>query len=148
MSSYNMLTLDGEQAFAADFVDESGTLVAHPKTRMYEAGKAWTSVKGVSDAPFTSSDAQAAASVTDAPATDEKLVVDQIIVSVGAAMNVTFKEETSGTAILGPLYMAANTTLAIKPEGKVKLATANKKLQVQASAAGAISVLALYHSEA
>lgn len=148
MSNYRMMTLDGEETFASDSVTENAVLVNHPKTRVYEAGKAWVSSLGVSGAPVTSADATTAVSVTDAPTTDEKLVIDQIIVSVGGAMSVTFKCETSGAVILGPLYMAANTTLVIKLEGKVKLATANKKLQAQASASGNISVTALYHSEA
>lgn len=148
MSNYRMMTLDGEESFASDHVTENAVLVNHPKTRAYDAGKAWESSLGVSGAPVASADASTAASVTDAPATDEKLVIDQLIVSVGAALTVTFKCETSGAVIVGPLYMAANTTLAIKLEGKVKLATANKKLQVQTSGAGNISVTALYHSEA
>lgn len=111
-------------------------------------GAAWTSVFGVSGAPFASADqSAAAASVTDAPTSGQKLVITDVIISVDTAMTVTLKEETSGT-IFGKYYMAANSTLQITTRGKRKLATANKKLQVQTSVAGNISVNVGYWSEA
>lgn len=102
---------------------------------------------GVSGARFTSADqSAAAAAVTDAPATGSKLVIDDLVVSVGAAIDVTFSEETSGTVLL-VLQMAADQTVVVSPK-KWKLATAGKKLMVRTSAAGAITVTAWYHSEA
>lgn len=113
-------------------------------------GPNWTTVWGVGGVPFNSADQSAsAASVSDAPTTGQKIVVDDIVISVGSAISVTLKEETSGTVIAGPFYMAANTTQIFRPRGKGwKLPVANKKLQVQTSGAGNVTVHAGYHSEA
>lgn len=105
---------------------------------------------GVAGVPFVSADQHSAvASITDAPTSGQKLVIDDIIVSVDTAMSVTFKEETSGTIIFGPWYLPANSgPVQVTPRGKKKLATANKKLQVITSVAGNITVSTSYHSEA
>lgn len=114
-----------------------------------DAGPSWTSVWGVSGVPFTSADQHSAvASVTDVPTSGQKLCIDDLIFSTDTAMNVTFKEETSGTVVFGPWYLPANTTIQVTPRGKKKLPTANKKLQVITSVAGNITVQAGYHSEA
>ena len=113
-----------------------------------DGGPGMTTVLGVSGARVTSADASAAAlSVTDAPTSGQKLVFTDIIVSSDTALRLDFKIETAGT-ILFSIYMGAGTTVNIVPRGKLKLATANQKLQVQASAAGNIGVTALYYSEA
>lgn len=113
-----------------------------------DGGAAWTTVFGVAGARFTSADQSAAvASVTDAPTTGQKLVITDIEISVDTEMRVDFKEETTGTVILS-IYMAANSTVPLCTRSKRKLATTNKKLQVQTSVAGNISVGAFYYSEA
>lgn len=110
-------------------------------------GPNWTSVFGVAGARFTSADQSAsAASVTDAPTAGQKLVITDILVSTGSAIRVDFKEETSGT-VLASLYMGVNDTQVWVPRGKLKLATADKKLQVQTSLIGAIAVTVGYYSE-
>lgn len=118
-----------------------------------ESGKLWVhdvidTANGVSAAAFVSADQSAAvAAVTDAPTSTKKLVITEILVSVGAtAQTVSFTEETSGT-LFARLYMAANTTQHIRFKGKQKLATADKKLMVQTSASGNVSVRASYRSE-
>lgn len=105
---------------------------------------------GVSGVPFTSADQSGAdAAVTDAPTSGQKIVVDEIWMSVGAtAQALTFKEETSGTVMAGPFYVAANNSYHFAPGWKLKLPTANKKLMVRSSASGNISIFARYHSEA
>lgn len=109
----------------------------------------FTAKWGVSGVPFTSADQSAsAASVTDAPRTSECLVVDDLIMSVDTAMAVTFKEETSGTVMFGPIYMPANSALQLTLRSKKRLPTAGKKLQVQTSASGNIMIEVGYHSEA
>jgi hypothetical protein len=115
-----------------------------------DAGPNWTTVWGVSGAPFTSSDQHsAAASVTDAPTGGQKIVLDDVVISVDTAMSATLKCETSGAVIMGPVYLPANGTFVWTSRGKgKKLATADKKLQVITSVAGNISVDAGYHSEA
>lgn len=104
---------------------------------------------GVAGAMFTSADQSAApAAVTDAPSGGKKLVITDIIISVGATgQTITLTEETSGT-VKGKFYVPANTTITIPFKGKFKLGTADKKLMVQSSAAGNIAVGALYYSEA
>lgn len=115
-----------------------------------DAGPSWTTVWGIVGVPFTSADQHsAAASVTDAPTSGQKLVIDDILVSVDTAMWVTFKCETTAVVIAGPFYLPANGSLQITPRGKgKKLATADKKLQVITSVAGNIMVDVGYHSEA
>lgn len=110
-------------------------------------GWAWTSVFGVSGAVVTSADVSTAAAVTDVPTTGQKIVLDSVVISSAAAITVDLQEETSA-AIIAKFYMPVNSTVTWKPEGKVKLATINKKLMVHASGAGAVSVTAVYHSEA
>ncbi len=131
-------------------IDTSSALPAGSNTigGTTDSGPHWSSVFGVSGARFTSADQSAsAASVTDAPTAGQKLVITDLVVSVDTAMRVDFKEETSGTVLLS-LYMAANSSAQVTPRSKLKLATADKRLQVQTSAAGKIAVTAFYYSEA
>jgi hypothetical protein len=110
-------------------------------------GPGWTQKFGVSGAVFTSADASTATAVTDAPATGKKLVIDDIIFSVGStAMQVDFEIETAGTNFL-TFHCAANTIVQFTPRGKFKLPTADKKLLVDTSAAGNIAVTVWYHEE-
>lgn len=113
-----------------------------------DGGAAWTALFGVANERFTSADQSGGvASVTDAPTTGQKLVITDIEISVDAAMRVDLKEETTGT-VLASIYMGANTTVNLVTRSKRKLATVNKKLQVQTSVAGNVSVGAFYYSEA
>lgn len=113
-----------------------------------DAGTAFTTSLGVSGARVTSADqSAAAASITDAPTSGQKIVVDDILFSSDTALRLDFSEETSGT-ILFSVYTSAGSSGQFTPRGKLKLATANKKLQWRASAAGNITVTPLYHSEA
>lgn len=116
-------------------------------TPRHDAGTSWTTSWGVSNVPVTSADMSSVASVTGAPETGSKIVIDDIFMSVGAAMTVTFKEETSGTVMFGPFYLPANGSLQITPRGKRKLPVADKKLQAITSTSGNISITVGYHSE-
>lgn len=113
-------------------------------------GPAWAGVHGISGVPFTSADAHSsAASVTDAPTSNQKLVPTDIFFSVDTAMSVTFKCETTGAVITGPYHMPANSAMQLTPRDKSwKLATVDKKLQVITSVAGNIMVDVHYYSEA
>lgn len=113
-----------------------------------DMGPQWDSVYGVSGARYTSSDRSgSAASVTDAPTSGKRLVLTDVLIAVDTAMRVDLKEETSGT-VIASIYMAANSAMQWTPRSKTKLATVDKKLQVQTSAAGNIAVTAHYYSEA
>ncbi len=109
-----------------------------------DAGANWTqSDKLISSSDASSSDVDA----SDAPTSGQKVVVDDIVVSVDTAMRVDFKEETSGT-IRFSVYLPINGTFHIAPRGKAKLATADKKLLCRTSASGNIRATVLWHSEA
>lgn len=115
-----------------------------------DAGPFWTTVRGVAGVPFASADQHsAAASVSAAPTSGQKLVITDLFVSVDTAMSVTFKCETTGAVVTGPYYLPANGTLQLTPRSKGwKLATADKKLQVITSVAGNVMVDVAYYSEA
>lgn len=111
-----------------------------------DAGPKWTSVFGVTSAAVVSADMTAATAVTDAPTSGQKLVIVDIVASTDTAMNIIFEEETSGTDIF-KVFLPANGTVQITPRGKVKLATANKKLTAKASVAGNVAITVTYYSE-
>jgi len=89
------------------------------------------------------------ADVSAAPSGGKKLVLTGLVISVGAAMNVTLKEQTSGTVLAGPFYLPANGAIVIPPGSRIlKTATADKKIQAIASAAGGITIETWAFSEA
>lgn len=114
----------------------------------YDAGPSQTISFGVSGAVYTSADRSAsAAPVTDVPTSGQKLVITDIVMSADTSMCLTFTEETSGT-VVEKVYLTANAPVQLTPRGKLKLATANKRLQVQSSVAGNVAIKAYYYSEA
>jgi hypothetical protein len=113
-----------------------------------DAGPSWTTSRGIAGARFTSADQSAAvASVTDAPTSGKKLVITDLLISSDTALRLDFSIESSVT-VIETVYMAANETKQITVRGKWKLATADKKLQVQSSIAGNLSITPFYFSEA
>lgn len=115
-----------------------------------DGGPGWTSSRGVSRVPVASADLTTRTAVTDAPTSSQKLVITDIIVSVGStAMSILFEEETSNEDVLGPFYFPANTPpTQITVRGKLKLNVADKRLMATASVAGNLSITVLYYSEA
>lgn len=96
---------------------------------------------------FTSADQHsAAASVTGAAGAGEHLHIVDIAISSDTAMNLIFKEETSGT-VIWKTFIPANGFVHYAPATPIRLPTAVKKLQVLASVAGNISVLVQYYTE-
>jgi hypothetical protein len=95
-----------------------------------------------------SNDAQAGVDCSAAPTAGQKLVIHDLLVSTGAAIAVTLKEETSGTIIFGPFYMAANSTVILSRNRLAKLPVANKKLRAFASGAGNVTIETWCSSEA
>jgi hypothetical protein len=108
-----------------------------------DAGANWTSVYTYT----TSADMSTAAAISAAPPAQQYIVIDDVFFSTDTAMNFEFEEETSGT-VLFKVYTAANTTIQFTPRGKVKLATANKKVFGDASASGNVAITLVYHYEA
>lgn len=83
---------------------------------------------GTMQAPFHG-DFSTAADVSTAPTTGQKWVVTDIFISTAAAAEVSLKEETSGTVVFGPILMPANGYAQFTPRGKLKLPTADRKVQ-------------------
>ena len=108
-----------------------------------DAGPAWAS----SYTYTTSADMTTAADLTAAPTGGQKLVITDIILSSDTAILFEFKEETSGT-VVGATRIPADGAVQFTPRGKWKLATADKKLQGEASAAANVYVTVFYYSEA
>lgn len=111
--------------------------------KSYDDGPAWTS----SYTYTASADLSTATAITAAPTSGQYLVIDDVVCSSDAAINIEFEEETSGTVVL-KVFMAANSTVQITPRGKIKLPTADKKLYGDASGAGNVAITVCYHSEA
>lgn len=95
-----------------------------------------------------SADASGTIDVTAAPTAGQKIVITDIVLSSTVTMSVTLLEETSGTVIGGPYDISAYAPLPLSPRSKWKLATADKKLQADASVAGNLTVEVWYYSEA
>ena len=114
-----------------------------------DAGPAWTTVRGIAGVRFTSADQSGGfASVTSAPTSGQKLVITDLLISSAAAMRLDFAIESATGTIIETFYIGVNQTIQFTPRGKWKLATADKKLQVQSSVAGNISITPFYYSEA
>ena|SRR3990167_8404575 len=133
-------------------VDGSGTalpvsLASVPSHATQDSGPSWTSVFGVSGAAVVSADITTATAVTDAPASGQKLVITDIVVSTDTAMNILFEEETTGADIV-KLFLPANGSAQITPRSKWKLATADKKLTAKGSVAGNVGITVAYFNEA
>src|SRR3990170_4546229 len=90
----------------------------------------------------TSADMQTAADITAAPTAGQKIVLTDLILSVGTTMSLTIQMETSGN-VLAKVYMAANSTVQITLRGFLKGDTADKKIQCDASAAGNVAITAV-----
>lgn len=113
-----------------------------------DGGPFWTSVFGVSGQAVSSANASSTPLViTDAPTAGEKIVLDDVEISVDTAMTVTLRT-TTGNKVLGKYYLPANGTIQVTTRGQKKAPTANQTLEVLTSVAGNISVCATYHSEA
>lgn len=112
-----------------------------------DGGPAQTISLGVAGKAFTSADATTAAAVSDAPQSGMKLVILDVIASSDTAMFLLFHEESTAANLYYKVFVPANGTVQITPRGKCKLTTVDKKLMVDASASGNISVTCIYYSE-
>ena len=118
-----------------------------PSTPSTDNGEFWSSSRGVSSAAVVSADISSGANITDAPTTDEKIVLTDIIFSTDTEMSIVFSEETSG-AVLFKIFLPANGVGQITPRSKTKLAVANKKIVATGSVAGNVGITTYYYSEA
>ena len=131
------------QSILADMWDSVNAAMSSSDT-----GPSWTSVFGVSGETVASANASSTPLViTDAPTTGQKIVLDDLEISVDTAMLVTLRT-TTGQKVLGKYYMAANSAIQITTRGKKKAPTADQTLELLTSASGNIVATATYHSEA
>ncbi len=86
--------------------------------------------------------------ITPAPTTGQYLVVDGILASCDAAINVTFTVESANSTAVMKLYFAAGTNVNWTPQGLFKLPTVTKKLNAKTSGAGNVAFQVFTHSEA
>lgn len=93
---------------------------------------------GIVQAPVHG-DCSTATALTAAPTAGQKWVVTDIIISTAAAAEVHLEEETSATVVWGPMILPANFAGQFTPRGKLKLATADKKVMVKSSTADHIT---------
>ena len=94
-----------------------------------------------------SADMTTAADICADPASGQKTVVMDIIVSTDTSMSFTIQEETSET-VFAKIYLAANSTAQITPRGYIKAAVADKNIMGKASVAGNVAITTVYFSEA
>lgn len=85
--------------------------------------------------------------VTDAPESDEIVVVDFLLIGLSTtAAVVSLYEESNATALFS-MPIGQNSSLKIPKEAIFKLATAGKKLQLKTSAAAPVYTYCASHGE-
>lgn len=113
-----------------------------------DAGHWFATQRGVNGLPVPSDDARSGGIfISDSPTTGQRIVLHDLLLSVEGDATVTIFEETTGTVIHGPLYLAARTTLQLTLRGKTKLPTADKRLKLVTAEEVNLSAEAIYHSE-
>lgn len=95
----------------------------------------------------SSADMQTAAAITAAPIGGQKIVVDDLLVSVAVAMEFSIQMETSGN-VLASVFLPANGTALVVLRDGLKGDAADKRIFGKASAGGNVRVTVCYHSEA
>lgn len=107
-----------------------------------DAGASWTA----SRANISSANLTSLTDLTAAPTSGRKIQVDDLFISVDTEMRLDFIEETSGTVLLSGYFPANSGIQQVTPRAALLVPTADKKLRVQASAAGNVRILCLYRS--
>lgn len=103
---------------------------------MTDTGAIWVNTggnfQGVSNiaVPFTST---TETDVSPAPASNQKIMIDDMIISSDVAARVDIKEETSGS-VLAVIHFAGAGTVQLTPRNGLKLPTAGKKVRAKWSA--------------
>ena len=98
---------------------------------------------------FTSSaDMSTAADIGPAPASGEKSVLLQAVISSAVAMEFTLQMETTAGSERESFFIPASGTVIFIPRYPTKLGTAGKKWQGKASVSGNVRVTTVTKSEA
>lgn len=99
--------------------------------------------------PVDSANASAAAvDLSLAPTSGQKIVIDSLFVSVGGTLVLVTIKDEDGVVLFKLHDLAAGDHVEIRELTGMKLPTADKKLQLQTSAAGDVFAVCSYHSEA
>ena len=107
-------------------------------------GPHWTPSKGKG---YSADCSSTAIDVTSAPASGQKIIVDDLIVHVVTACTISIFEESNATSIID-FPMTAGEKLHITARNAIRVATADKKLQIKTSIASATYTWATWHAEA
>ena len=111
-----------------------------------DGGPKWASLHFVANSADMSG---AGVAICAAPASGLKFVLTDLIISAGAALSVTLKEETGGAVLGGPYYLPANSVLQITVRSKgIKTTTAVDRILAVASGAGNVTVETWGYTEA
>ena len=94
-----------------------------------------------------SADMQTAVALTAVPSSGQKIVIDDLIVSVAAAMEFSIQMETSGN-VLASVFLPANGTALVTTRDGLKGDAVDRRIFGKASAGGNVRVTVCYHSEA
>ncbi len=94
-----------------------------------------------------SADMTTAAAITPAPASGQKIVAVDNLVSTDTAMSFTVQMETSNN-VLAKVYLSGPGTAQLTLRGYMKGDAADKKLMGKASDAGNVAITAITFSEA
>jgi hypothetical protein len=112
-----------------------------------DAGTFYTTSLGVSGQAVSSSDATTPLVITDSPATGQKVVLDDLILSADTAMLVTLRT-TTDHKIMGKFeLLAGGPPCQLTTRGKWKAPTADETLELLASVSGNLYATPLWHSE-
>lgn len=149
---YGTLLLGGSSLRTIENDDGTESLVVVPfgSVGVTAAAAAATKDAGPSQSltrTYTNSaDMTTAAQITPAPATGQKIVAMDILVSTDTAMKFSIQMETSNN-ILTEVYLAANSSAQITLRGFIKGDANGKKLFGKASAAGNVGITVVSFSE-
>lgn len=94
-----------------------------------------------------SADMSTAADISPSPASGQKIVAMDILVSTDTAMNFSIQEASSAT-VFAKVFLPANGTAQMTLRGFIKTAVADRKLQGKASVAGNVAITVVSFSEA
>lgn len=112
-----------------------------------DGGPAWRSRLGVSGQTVQSANASVVPLViTDVPAADERVVLDDLEISVDTQMKVTLRSTTGGV-VIGAYYLPANSAMQVTLRNPKRAPAVAQSLEVITSVAGNIAVTASYHNE-
>lgn len=102
------------------------------------------------NAPFIMSNADVSATaqnITPAPTSGEKIIVDDLVISVSTTAEVFIIEETTLTEVFRA-FILANQPFVWSPQNRLRGLTIDKRLTIKTVAAAPIRTTALTHSEA